>query len=247
MTTKEKLYKQYIEIKNEYYALKGETEKVIVLTDEYLNGSTFKRMAANVTIENWKYDVSAAKDGLEYLKKELRKEAYFKTEEGKKYKEALTTEHNELTLKVRTLEKTTRSLVSDFIRDYLGEGWEVGIVGNYQTEITYVKGYDSEGLPLLKRRLNFSICYPRLSRDGEENFQMNYPTCGSWDLFENDDMRTYLAGIGKFGSNKEALAKLYDIIKKYVVEDEKLRYRDYDIMRKLNNPDIPTSFNLNEL
>lgn len=252
LTKKEQLCLQYIELRNEYHTLNNEPDKVIELTDEYLESWKFKNKAMKNKIGEWKHEIEIAIAGINALKDELRKNAWFETEDGKAYKTLWETKKEENRQKEKELRESTRKTVSDVIRNYLGDGWEVGIIGNTQTEVRYIKGYDEEGNPLVKRWYTFSIGYPSFSRsslchDIERPFIMNYPTCGSWDLFNDDVMREYLAGLGKFGTDKECLKKLYSIIKEYVAEDDKLRDRDYDIMRKLNNPDMPEYVNLNEL
>lgn len=237
MTTKEKLYKQYIEIKNEYYTLNNEPEKVIELTDEYLNGWKFKSKATEFKVDEWHDNIDNAKSGLEHLKKELRKLAYYATEEGKAYEANIMAKHKELLKKTREMENEVRSHISDIITNFLGSGWEVGHVGDCQTEISYVKGYDENGKPLLKRSYYFSIYY-RFGRGENNAFQMNYPTCGSWDLFNDENMRVYLNGVGKFGTNDKFLRDLFNILKKYVTEHEELRIEDYKVMDKLHNPDV---------
>ena len=236
MTQKEKLCKQYIEIKNEYYTLNNEPEKVIELTDEYLNGWEFKRKAIESKVDEWHNDIENAQNSIEYLKKQLRKRDYYATEEGKAYEAGIMAKHTDLMEKSRELEKSVRSYISNLISCFLGEGWEVGSVGDYQTEIRYIKGYDEDGKPLVKRDYRFSIYY-RFNRGEDNAFQMNYPTCGSWDLFNDENMRVYLNGVGKFGTDDKFLTDLFNTLKKYVAEHEELREEDYKVMDKLHNPE----------
>jgi hypothetical protein len=74
MTQKEKLYKQYLEIKNEYYNLNSEPYKVIELTDEFLNSYAFKGNAAKPKKAYLENDIEDAKRSLAYLKKNLTKQ-----------------------------------------------------------------------------------------------------------------------------------------------------------------------------
>lgn len=237
MTAKEKLYKQYLEIKNEYYTLNSEPDKVIELTDEFLNSYAFKGKAAEPKKAYLENDIEDAKRSLAYLKKNLRKLAYYRTEEGKAYEAGIKAEIEGVLAEIDRMENEIRSYIAGIISVYLGTGWEVGYVGNSQTEIRYVGGYDKDGLPLVKRNYHFSIHYD-IHRGEKNSFQMNYPTCGSWDLFNNEDMRTYLAGVGKFGTDKEVLKAIFDALEKYAKESDELRCKKYKLTDKLHNPDV---------
>jgi hypothetical protein len=236
MTAKEKLYKQYLEIKNEYYTLNNEPEKVIELTDEFLNSYAFKGTAAKQKKEEWEHDINVEKSNLFYLKKQLLILDYYKTDEGKAYEAGIKAEIDGVLAEIDRTEKEIRSYIAGIISTYLGTGWEVGHVGNRQTVIRYVKGYDNEGLPLVKRRYDFSIYYD-IHHEENSLFQMNYPTLGSWDLFNDEDMRTYLAGVGKFGTDKKVIKTIFDALEKYAKESDELLHKKYKLTNKLKNPD----------
>lgn len=236
MTAKEKLYKQYLEIKNEYYTLNSEPEKVVELTEEFLNSYAFKGKAAEPKKAYLETDIEEAKRSLAYLKKNLRKLAYYRTDEGKAYEASIKAEIDGVLSELDRMENEIKSYISGIISVYLGTGWEVGYVGNSQTEIRYIKGYDENGLPLVKRSYNFSIHY-EFHHGGNNSFQMNYPTCGSWDLFNNENMRTYLAGVGKFGTDENVLKTIFEALEEYTKESDKLRSKKYKLTDKLHNPD----------
>ena len=235
MTKKTELYKKYIELKNEYYTLKGETDKVVELTDEYLNGGVFDYNVRKSKTSVLEHDITCVKNAIDSVKKELKREEYFKTPEGEKYKSDLLAERTSLIDKINEIETSARNYISGIIEDYLGKGWEVGHMGRWMC-ICYVKGYDEDGKPLVKRSYDFTIDYE--CRNGKDKFCMNYPTCGSWDLFNDENMRVYLNGVGKFGTNDKFLRDLFNILKKYVTEHEELRIEDYKVMDKLHNPDV---------
>lgn len=225
MTQKEKLYKQYLELMNELYRLKGENEKVKELNDEYLNSYNFQHKAQGETLDVWKHEIQWVNSGIDSLKYELKKKAYFETPEGAKYKEQVEAELNELVTRRKAYHSAANITISDIIKTYLGTGWEVGECGRWM-RIYYTRG---------KRTHEFSIDYNPW--DGEDNFTMNYPTCGSWDLLHDEGMREYLAGLGKFGSDKDTLRKIMAIMKDYAKNDNELSSLIYKVYDKLKNPE----------
>jgi hypothetical protein len=234
MTKKAELYKKYIELRNEYYTLKGETDKVVELTDEYLNGRVFDHHVRTSKTSVLESDITSVKNAIASAKKELKRDEYFKTPEGEKYKSDLLAKRTSLTDKIKEIETSARNYISSIIEDYLGKGWEVGRMG-WRMRICYVKGYDEDGKPLVKRSYNFTIDYE--CRNGEDKFCMNYPTCGSWDLLNDEDMRTYLAGVGKFGTDKHILEAIMNGIKVWAKQDNEYRTMLYRIDDKLTNPE----------
>lgn len=234
MTKKAELYKKYIELKNEYYTLKGETDKVVELTDEYLNGRVFDYNVQKSKTSVLEHDITCVKNAIASAKKELKREEYFKTPEGEKYKADLLAERTSLIDKIKGIETSARNYISGIIEDYLGKGWEVGHMGRWM-RICYVKGYDEDGKPLVKHSYDFSIDYE--CRNGEDKFCMNYPTCGSWDLLNDEDMRTYLAGVGKFGTDKYILEVIMNGIKVWARQDNEYRTMVDKVDYKLMNPE----------
>ena len=234
MTKKAELYKKYIELRNEYYTLKGETDKVVELTDEYLNGRVFDYNVRKSKTSVLEHDITCMKNAIASVKKELKREEYFKTPEGEKYKSDLLAKRTSLMDKIKEIETSARNYISGIIEDYLGKGWEVGRMGRWM-RICYVKGYDKDGKPLVKRSYDFSIDYE--CRNGEDRFCLNYPTCGSWDLLNDEDMRVYLAGVGKFGTDKLTLNIIMNGIKTWMKQDDEYRTMLYRIDDKLKNPE----------
>lgn len=233
MTKKAELYKKYIELRNEYYTLIGETDKVVELTDEYLNGRVFDHKVRTSKTSVLEDDIICVKNSIASVKKRLKREEYFKTPEGEKYKADLLAKRTILMDKIKEIETSARNYISGIIEDYLGKGWEVGRMGRWM-RIRYVKGYDEDGKPLVKRSYDFSIDYE--CRNGEDRFCLNYPTCGSWDLLNDEDMRVYLAGVGKFGTDKLTLNIIMNGIKTWMKQDDEYRTMLYRIDDKLINP-----------
>ena len=234
MTKKAELYKKYIELRNEYYTLIGETDNVVELTDEYLNGRIFDHNVRTSKTSVLEYDITRFKNSIASVKKELKREEYFKTPEGEKYKADLLAARTSLMDKIKEIETSARNYISGIIEDYLGKGWEVGHMGRWM-RICYVKGYDEDGKPLVKRSYDFSIDYE--CKNGEDKFCLNYPTCGSWDLLNDEDMRVYLAGVGKFGTDKLTLNIIMNGIKTWMKQDNEYRTMLYRIDDKLINPE----------
>lgn len=234
MTKKAKLYKTYIELRNEYHTLKGETDKVVELTDEYLNGRVFDYNVRKSKTSVLEYNIACMKNSIASVKKRLKREEYFKTPEGEKYRADLLAKRTSLIDKIKEIETSARNYISGIIEDYLGKGWEVSHMGRWM-RICYVKGYDEDGNPLVKRPYDFSIDYE--CRNGEDKFCMNYPSCGEWDLFNDEDMCTYLAGIGKFGTDKHILEVIMNGIKTWMKQDNEYKIMLYRVDDKLINPE----------
>ena len=234
MTTKQKLYKEYLELKNEYYTLKGETDKVRILTDEYLNGYSFTHKAQTSTIDELRRDIENIQHSINAVKFDIAREEYFKTPEGKAYKEKYENEYNAFAEHRKELHLSTQTHLTELIQSYLGKKWIVSNVGRWM-RICYVKGYDADGKPLNNSWQDFSVDYEL--ENGKDVFRMNYPTCGSWDLLADEDMRNYLAGLGKFGTDKEFLNTFMTAIKDFSLKNEDILFKISDVKDKLINPD----------
>ena len=107
MTRKEKLYCEYLSIRNEIYTVKGLGEKVLNL-DEYINTSDFQRSICHYKVYELKDCIKSAHRELEKVKKKAERLAWFKTDEGKKLLEDNEKELKKLSEEQEELNKSGR-------------------------------------------------------------------------------------------------------------------------------------------
>ena len=86
MTQKEKLYFEYLTIKNSIYAVKGETDKQINL-DEFCKKGRFWKEAKDSTVADLQRDIENAKRSLEQYKRDKKRDEWFATPEGAQWKQ----------------------------------------------------------------------------------------------------------------------------------------------------------------
>lgn len=229
MTIKETLYKRFLELENELFTLKGNANNVRKFNDDYFNSYSFKREAQAKTIESLKKDIAITDSKLEYIKFELRRNAFFETEDGQKYKADIEGQIEKEVEKRQELRSSATEGISSIIKSLLGDDWYVDDCGRWM-HIRFQKD---------KHIYDFSVDYDPWSR--EDNFRMNYSSYGAFDLLNDEVVIEYLAGIGKFVSDKKATQNIMNIMKDFLREYEESTSIINELKDKLVYPEPLTT------
>ena len=229
---KEVLYREMLELENKVCELKN--GYVSDYGEDYFQSYAFQRDVKRVSKKKLERDIQQLK--LEYEREvlRLRVENYFNTEEGKSEKENLT---NEL-LKVREgCEKwciRQWEKVDAFIKEWLGEEWGVDRLDNGYMHIGLVKERAVTYNNLHFGR-DFSVRFANTWKI-DDKLEMNYPCIGSFNLFEEVSMVTYLKGMGKFASDKEKLGELRNMLMDFALSLGEYTKEMERLKGKLENP-----------
>lgn len=237
MTQKEKLYKQYLEIKNEQYAITGETDKIVELTDEYLNSYQFKLKAAKEKVETWKHEVEAATSGLEYEKREKAIKEYYNTEEGKTHKATIEKKREDLLREMNRKKSDTKCYIEGILSVVLGKGWGIVSLGEGQMEVGYIKETRPNGILVPYFGHTFTLYYENIGKENER-FQISYCSHGATDIFNNEPYCAYVSGMGKFVENKAILNNIKTTLAKYINDYTFYREELWKVDAEIRNPFI---------
>ena len=237
MTQKEKLYKQYLEIKNERYAVTGETDKIVELTDEYLNSYQFKSKAAKEKAETWKHEVEAATSSLEHEKREKTIKEYYDTEEGKTHKTTLEKKREDLLREMNRKKSDTKCYIEGILSVVLGKGWGIVSLGEGQMEVGYIKETRPNGILIPYFGYTFTLYYENIGRENER-FQISYCSHGATDIFNNEPYCSYVSGMGKFVENKSILNNIKTSLAKYITDYNFYREELWKVDAEIRNPFI---------
>lgn len=214
MTQKEKLYKEYVIAKNKLNALYGKKLIGGDNIEEYFNSNTFAYDANSYTIGKLNRMIHNAKIDYEEEVEKLRVENYFSTEEGKEEKEKLTKQIEDGLNERRELILSTTKRIDSFIKEWLGNDWGCGLVGNSGIEIGMVEYVAENKANHFYFGHTFTLYYNDYFQ--KDRFEMNYGCMGSFGLLngskESDLRCQYLLGMGKFSTDKERLTELKNIL-----------------------------------
>jgi hypothetical protein len=232
MTIKEKLYKEFVIIKNKLNALRGEELIGGDNIEEYFNSNIFAYYAKSYTKDDIKRMIHNAEIAYEEEVEKLRVENYFNTEEGKAEKERLTKEYEALQNERAEMFENANKKLDIFIKDFLGKEWGVRY-GTYSTEIGIVKD-DNNGFVNFVFGHSFTIYHDTVFG---ERFEMNYGTLGSFELLNDDVLRPkYLMGMATFANDKDRLSKLRSYLKSVEEDIKELEKRMDKVSNKLKHP-----------
>ena len=238
MTQKEKLYKEYVIAKNKLNALRGEKLIGGDNIEEYFRSDVFARFAKSYTKDDINRMIRNAEIDYEDEVEKLRVENYFNTEEGKAEKENLTKQIEEGINERRELIVSTTKRIDSFIKEWLGNDWGCGLVGNSSIQIGMVENVAENKANHFYFGHTFTLYYNDYFT--KDRFEMNYGCMGSFGLLDGSkesDLRCqYLLGMGKFASNKEKLAELKNILADFCKREYNYSQRLDALRHNLKHP-----------
>ena len=226
--TKEQLFSDYLTTMNKVYELMGDSDKIVNVEKnmKYFTPRSYSKESLERKREYALrlYDKEVQK---------LRITAYFATDEGKKVKADIDIQIEKIIAEREEYTEKTRDLLVSFIKDWLGDEWDISYFSSNSLEIGLV---DSEKNKFIFGH-TFTIYYPDFMFDEKKRFEMNYGCLGSFDLLKENNTRSrYLLGMGLFSNNKDKLEELksmlYTYANKMSVYDDELN----KLERVLKNP-----------
>lgn len=231
MTQKQKLANEYIVLKKEFDG--SDFNNNLAENQVWYLTSVFK-------VQGLKDMIASMKRAIKEKEFRLKKEAYFATPEGSKYKKEIEDCIKIHWAELKQIHDSFENWIIQRINEMVPGNWtaQLGLGSNMSgnVEIGLVNRDPERNLPIqfgheFTIRLdswNFGQKTPR--------FELNYGTLGAFDLF-NDEMRPlYLNGLATISANKEFLQVLMN---KFIenCNDTKNISEQIDILnRKLDNP-----------
>lgn len=237
MTQKEKLYFEYLTIKNSIYAVKGETDKQINL-DEFCKTGRFWKEAKDSTVADLQQDIENAKRSLEQYKRDKKRDEWFATPEGAQWKQDKEAQMQSIREQEMELLERARQYASVTVQQVIGAHFDVTNFGERCMTIGLVKEY-KDGNPVALFGHTFEVFFERDYFKKELRWELNYPTMGGFDLNEENNTRTqYLVGLAKFASNKTLVPSLRDFLHGFGKSMSTLFHAYCDAERELKNPSV---------
>ena len=233
MGIKEKLANQYLELKKQYdgpeFKENLSTNKISYLVNE------FKK----VDLED---KIRAMETAIEAKALRLKKETFYATPEGEKYKKDLE-KRKELFIHIRkNVISGVEGFVQYFLNKYIGEGWGCQFSHGWdRVNLTVgLRAFTPERIEkgyFFEFGHEFEITWDKHDYSRGE-LQMNYGTLGSFNLENGEGRLKYLRGMAEFADNKGWINKLKE---RFINDNAKLmeinRIID-EINNKLENPKI---------
>ncbi len=228
MTKKEKLYKEYLTVKNKLNTLLGEGSFDV---EKDFDRVAFR--AKTYTKDELEYMIRVAETNYNNEVEKKRARDYFKTEEGSALKEHLDKEHEALENQRAELFKKANKELDIFIKDFLGKEWGVRY-GTNSTDIGLVKEITEDGYVNFYFGHSFTIYHDTFF---DKRFEMNYGCLGSFNLLDDEVLRPkYLMGMAKFANDKDRLLRLRSYLSSVAEDNHQLCERLDKIEYKLKHP-----------
>lgn len=231
MTQKEKLANEYIKFKKEF------------------DGSDFKDnidenqvwfLTRVFTVQDLKYKIESVKQAIKEKELRLKREAYFATPEGSKYKKEIEDRIETYWAELKQIHDSFENWIIKKINEMIPGNWTAQLgLGSYMSgnvEIGLVNRDPERNCPM-EFGHEFTIYFDGWNFGQKSpRFELNYGTIGAFDLFNNETRPLYLNGLATISNNKEFLQVLMN---KFIenCNDTKNISEQIDTLKiKLDNP-----------
>ena len=203
MTQKEKIFREWYEIKNEVSRLKGEKVIDVDFALQRYNLSSFK-------VKDLKQNVECEKMYLEATIKATEVKRFYETEEGAEYKEKYEKQKKDLIAKRKNYILDFRLYLENFIKSWLGEEWVVTIPNYYSCKIAVGENYESLNL----NNPFFELYYP-CKHFNEEKFECNIYSCQHINPCDSKDAGVFFLGMAKLTNDVKNATHLKNILSEF--------------------------------
>lgn len=203
MTQKEKIFREWYEIKNEVSRLKGEKIINVDLAVRMHNLSSFK-------VKDLEQLVEIEKRYLESVIKETEVKRFYETEEGVEYKAKYEKQKKDLIAKRKNYILDFRLYLENFIKSWLGEKWVVKIPDYFSCEIAVGENYES----LTSANPFFELYYP-CKYFKKEKFECKIYTCQYINPCDSKDNGVFFLGIAKLTNDVKNATYLKNILSEF--------------------------------
>ncbi len=215
MTQKEKLIREYFTLKNQYDVMKGVENPWNAEPDAV----DLYRWSTRNKVYELKEQIDRMKCNIERLTKEIEKQKFFDTEEGRKVKETAEKNMEEARCQYEQLLSEMSNRVSMSVSCEIGNRFVTKFNGGYDSCSIDIKYTDEDGKPMFGH--DFEVRYDKQfhSVNGEYRtdyeLRMNYGTMGAFNLTNDVNMVNYMLGMAKFVGNKELQKELVALFIEY--------------------------------
>ena len=203
MTQKEKLFREWYEIKNEVSRLKGEKVIDVDFTLQRYNLSSFK-------VKDLKQNVENEKRYLEATIKATEVKRFYETEEGAEYKAKYEKQKNDLIAKRKNYILDFRLYLENFVKSWLGEEWVVKIPGYFSCKIAVGENYEN----LTSENPFFELYYP-CKFFNEEKFECNIYSCQHINPCDSKNDGVFFLGMAKLTNDVKNATHLKSILSEF--------------------------------
>lgn len=213
MTQKEKLFREWYEIKNEVSRLMGEKVIDVDFALQRYNLSSFK-------VKDLKQNVDYEKRYLEETIKQTEVKRFYETEEGAEYKEKYEKEEKDLITKRKNYILDFRLYLENFIKSWLGEKWVVKIPNHFSCKIAVGENYEN----LTSENPFFELYYP-CKHFNEEKFECCMYSCQHINPCDSKNVGVFFLGMAKLTNDVKNATHLKTILSEFSdnlcgIEDE---------------------------
>lgn len=203
MTQKEKIFREWYEIKNEVSRLKGEKVIDVDFALQRYNLSSFK-------VKDLKQNVEREKRYLEATIKATEVKRFYETEEGAEYKAKYEKQKKDLIAKRKNYILDFRLYLENFIKSWLGEEWVVSIPNYFSCKIAVGENYEN----LTSNNPFFELYYPCKHFD-EEKFECNIYSCQHINPCDSKDDGVFFLGMAKLTNDVKNATHLKNILSEF--------------------------------
>ena len=203
MTQKEKIFREWYEIKNEVSRLKGEKVIDVDFALQMYDLSSFK-------VKDLKRFVENEKTYLEATIKATEVKRFYETEEGAEYKAKYEKQKKDLIAKRKNYILDFRLYLENFIKSWLGEEWVVTIPNYYSCKIAVGENYEN----LTSNNPFFELYYP-CKYFNEEKFECNIYSCQHINPCDSKDDGVFFLGMAKLTNDVKNTTHLKNILSEF--------------------------------
>lgn len=245
MTKKEFFYYELMKVQNEVSMIKyGHPYKSENL-EEYITTTAFRKKADQLTMKKLEEEMTTWMNMLNELNEKKAIAAWLETEAGKTYVQERKDKMEALRTTVRGILNDSRKYVSEFVKELLGEQWDVTAFSDDHMEIAIIEKYNENGKPCGLFGHEFEIYFGhdwKLEEGAKEYYrwEMNYGTMGSFNLTEDNNTRAqYLVGMAKFASDTTVVTALRNCLHEMAGRIRKIHEQYYELDKEVKNPVMP--------
>ena len=203
MTQKEKLFREWYEIKNEVFRLKGENVIDVDFALQMYNLSSVK-------VKDLEQLVEIEKRYLKDVMKETVVKRFYETEEGAEYKTKYEKQKKDLIAKRKNYILDFRLCLENFIKEWLGEKWVVKIPDYFSCKIAVGENYES----LTSANPFFELYYP-CKYFNEEKFECKIYTYQHINPCDSKDNGVFFLGMAKLTNDVKNATHLKNILSEF--------------------------------
>lgn len=203
MTQKEKIFREWYEIKNELSRLKGENVIDVDFALQRYNLSSFKVKDLKRYVENEKMYLEATIKATEVKR-------FYETEEGAEYKAKYEKQKKDLIAKRKNYILDFRLYLENFIKSWLGEKWVVTIPYYFSCKIAVGENYEN----LTSANPFFELYYP-CKYFNEEKFECNIYSYQHINPCDSKDDGVFFLGMAKLTNDVKNATHLKNILSEF--------------------------------